>query len=225
MDDGSVCDAGDASQSSPARWVNTRDRDLYWAGILNADTAAIKNNCAWPKNHSIQTQTCAAASLFATLQLQSASPGRVRQALRCLLHRKYTLSLVYWEGAISRKKKKKFFYMLRPVNKTDHMGVGVGGRPGERRDASRVSVTTGRVECHLRFPPPTGNTNTNASLPCTCPALYHTHALMPRRPTARNGCKLERVHSQNSQSVYGQTTECRSLVKPYRLAAKNAMLE
>lgn len=28
LNDGSFCDAGDASHSSPARWVNTRDRDL-----------------------------------------------------------------------------------------------------------------------------------------------------------------------------------------------------
>lgn len=50
MDDGSVYDAGDASQSSPARWVNSHDRDLCWAGILSEDTEAIQNNCMYAEH-------------------------------------------------------------------------------------------------------------------------------------------------------------------------------
>ena len=46
LNDGSFCDAGDASHSSPARWVNTRDRDLKLPRIDQVSESA-QNNCEY----------------------------------------------------------------------------------------------------------------------------------------------------------------------------------
>lgn len=47
LNDGSVCDAGDASHSSPARWVNTRDGDLQLARLLDQVSESAQNNCEY----------------------------------------------------------------------------------------------------------------------------------------------------------------------------------
>ena len=47
LNDGSVCDAGDASQSSPARWVNTRDRDLQLGTLFGQASGSAQDNCEY----------------------------------------------------------------------------------------------------------------------------------------------------------------------------------
>lgn len=51
LNDGSVCDAGDASHSSPARWVDTRDKDLQLATLLSKVTGSAQNNCEYEEHN------------------------------------------------------------------------------------------------------------------------------------------------------------------------------